>query len=178
MKSISILTLSLMSPILYAQSADSVGGPLTNSLGVNPATSNTVTVGTNQQCRTPFGTVIGPGQKIIAYYALESTPSAPCVSEVRTCNNGVLSGSYQHQMCTVIEPPEPPPPPPPPPPHVCSYESNWRFIYPFSESISGWDQQGAWTRSCTAEVWGCSYYNNGVTFTEMQHRNYTCQVIR
>ncbi|MCF7918232.1 fibronectin type III domain-containing protein, partial [Candidatus Gracilibacteria bacterium] len=52
-------------------------------------------------CTLPWGGTIPSGQTVTAYQA-ESVPSGnSCVSEVRTCTNGTLSGTYQYEVCTV-----------------------------------------------------------------------------
>lgn len=50
-------------------------------------------------------TTIPHGQSVVAYLA---SSSATCSSQQRTCNNGVLSGSYQFASCTVTSPAQPP----------------------------------------------------------------------
>lgn len=71
------------------------------------------------------------------------------------------------------------PPPPPPPPHPCSFESNWSYRGPDTNTWSGWDSSGPFTTTCTSQVYGCSYYaGNGVTITEMSFRDQVCSVTR
>ena len=47
-------------------------------------------------CTLPWGGSINPGESVTAWL----TSSGTCTSEQRTCNNGVLSGSYTFQSCT------------------------------------------------------------------------------
>jgi hypothetical protein len=48
-------------------------------------------------CALPWGGTLPEGASVTAYQAA-SGPT--CVSETRTCTNGVLSGDYQNQSCT------------------------------------------------------------------------------
>ena len=52
-------------------------------------------------CDIPWGGSIADGANITAYQAA-SAPS--CSSEERLCSNGVLSGSFANQNCTVTAP--------------------------------------------------------------------------
>lgn len=56
-------------------------------------------------CTTPWGQTLANGQSVTAY----STQSVPygqtCVSQTRTCTNGVLSGTYTYQNCSPEQPP-------------------------------------------------------------------------
>ncbi len=60
-------------------------------------------------CTTPWGTTLASGSSVTAY----SASSVPCgstcasVSQTRTCTNGVLSGSYTNQSCSMIACPLP-----------------------------------------------------------------------
>ncbi len=45
--------------------------------------------------------VIQHGQALLAYQDLNVPSSGVCVSQTRTCHNGVLSGSYQYSSCSV-----------------------------------------------------------------------------
>ncbi|MFZ1075262.1 MAG: hypothetical protein WAN50_02715 [Minisyncoccia bacterium] len=54
-------------------------------------------------CALPWGGYIGNGQSVTAYQSAQVTSPATPVSEVRTCNNGTLSGiGYTNQNCTVV----------------------------------------------------------------------------
>ncbi|MEK7509853.1 MAG: peptidoglycan-binding domain-containing protein [Patescibacteria group bacterium] len=54
-------------------------------------------------CITPWGTILAHGQSVTAYdnavQLQSSPPQVRCSSEIRTCTNGVLSGSYRYASC-------------------------------------------------------------------------------
>lgn len=52
-------------------------------------------------CNSPWGTTMNNGDSIVAYQSASVTSPATCVSETRTCSNGILSGSYTSQTCNV-----------------------------------------------------------------------------
>jgi hypothetical protein len=58
------------------------------------------------------GSTIQSGSSVTAY---ASSNGQTCVSQVRVCNNGVLSGSYAVATCTPTKPPTPTPTPTPTP---------------------------------------------------------------
>ena len=60
---------------------------------------------TNQSCTTPWGTTLANGQSALAYNLGQATLYEDCVSETRTCANGVLSGQYQFSQCLPWTPP-------------------------------------------------------------------------
>lgn len=53
-------------------------------------------------CSLPWGGTLGNGASLTAYSASSVTCGSSCnsVSEIRACNNGVLSGSYTNRTCT------------------------------------------------------------------------------
>lgn len=51
-------------------------------------------------CSGPWGTV-AHGAFIIAFAASSVPHGSSCVSQIRACTNGTLSGSYTHQACTI-----------------------------------------------------------------------------
>ena len=58
-------------------------------------------------CTTPWGSTIASGVSVTAFQSPSVTAPATCASdpsETRTCTNGTLSGSYQYQNCTVLNP--------------------------------------------------------------------------
>ena len=60
-------------------------------------------------CTTPWGTSLAHNGKVFAY-SVESVPagsSCDTVKQERTCNKGVLSGTYSLAACTVVTPPAP-----------------------------------------------------------------------
>lgn len=54
------------------------------------------TTPTNYDCSLPWWGKIHNGEKVEAY----QNSTAPCYKEVRTCNYGVLGGSFQYSSCT------------------------------------------------------------------------------
>lgn len=55
-------------------------------------------------CNRPWGGTITHGASLTAYQAASVPAGQTCQSQTRTCNNGVLSGSYLHETCTVQNP--------------------------------------------------------------------------
>jgi Tfp pilus assembly protein PilV len=70
--------------------------------------SLTVCVGcsASASCTAPWGATVADGGSILADQSQTVVSPAVCQSELRNCNNGVLSGSYQYAggTCTVIPP--------------------------------------------------------------------------
>jgi hypothetical protein len=52
-------------------------------------------------CTTPWNTTVTNGSSVTAYQLATVPPGSTCTSENRTCTNGILSGSYANQSCTV-----------------------------------------------------------------------------
>lgn len=52
-------------------------------------------------CALPWGGTISDGQSVAAYSTSSVTCGNTCAFETRTCNAGVLSGSYTSQNCSV-----------------------------------------------------------------------------
>lgn len=55
-------------------------------------------------CTAPWGATIANGQSVPAYNTVELQtypPQTICVLQTRTCSNGILSGSYQNQSCSI-----------------------------------------------------------------------------
>lgn len=72
------------------------------------ATNNGVAPTTLASCTTPWGTTIASGSGVNAYNQAVGTYdpatgqyAADCIDEYRTCTDGVLSGSYQYENCTM-----------------------------------------------------------------------------
>ena len=59
----------------------------------------TISATTAAGCALPWGGVINHGQSVTAYQSPGENCGPTCVSETRTCSNGVLSGSYQYRAC-------------------------------------------------------------------------------
>ncbi len=52
-----------------------------------------------EMCITPWGMPVMEGQFVIAYFQDRPEPGMRCQSEMRFCNNGMLSGFYLYQNC-------------------------------------------------------------------------------
>lgn len=78
----------------------------TSATIIATATSATISLGscTGPVCTLPWGTSIASGGSATAYSASSVLSPSNCssVSELRFCNDGVLSGTYTNQSCTVI----------------------------------------------------------------------------
>ena len=58
-------------------------------------------------CTTPWGSTVASGVSVTAFQSPSVIAPATCSSDpsqTRTCTNGTLSGSYQYQNCTVLNP--------------------------------------------------------------------------
>jgi type IV pilus modification protein PilV len=55
----------------------------------------------SSECTTPWSTTVTNGSSITAYQLATVPSGATCASENRLCTNGILSGSYINQSCTV-----------------------------------------------------------------------------
>ena len=64
--------------------------------GTKPATSQNCT-GAPLSCTTPWGASIPHASSTTAY---QSQAAVQCVSQTRSCSNGVLSGTYQYESCS------------------------------------------------------------------------------
>jgi peptidoglycan hydrolase-like protein with peptidoglycan-binding domain len=87
---------------LQAQIAALTGGQQNTASATN-ANTNT---NTNTQHDIPAscsfsGLAIASGSSVVAYQASLAASGSQCVSETRTCANGILSGSYQNSNCSV-----------------------------------------------------------------------------
>lgn len=71
--------------------------------------SCTVTAPPAASCTLPFGGSLNSGQSIDAYQASSVPSGSTCVSEIRNCSNGNLSGSFVHGSCSVSAPTPVPP---------------------------------------------------------------------
>jgi hypothetical protein len=63
------------------------------------------TIGSTQWngiCLTPWGDVIPHGAWVIAYELSRPPPGFTCRSEIRSCTDGQLSGSFTHRSCQEV----------------------------------------------------------------------------
>lgn len=60
-----------------------------------------------KDCTSPFGGLVKHGETIQAYKSDKVPAGSVCESEVRTCNDGALSGSFTHKACEVLADEEP-----------------------------------------------------------------------
>jgi peptidoglycan hydrolase-like protein with peptidoglycan-binding domain len=52
-------------------------------------------------CMTPWGVALASGAATTSYQAASVAAGQQCASQMRTCTNGVLSGTYQYASCSV-----------------------------------------------------------------------------
>lgn len=64
-------------------------------------TSQSCSVAACAQCTLPWGGTINHGQSVTAFQASSVACGSSCSSQIRSCNNGVLSGTFSAQTCTV-----------------------------------------------------------------------------
>ena len=64
------------------------------------ATAQSCFVVACEACPAPWGGSVAHGASVTAYAAATAGCGAACLSEVRSCADGVLSGSYPAQACT------------------------------------------------------------------------------
>lgn len=50
-------------------------------------------------CSLPWGGFLPSGGEVTAYQNASASPPSQCVSQIRACAAGTLSGTYQHQYC-------------------------------------------------------------------------------
>jgi hypothetical protein len=73
------------------------GGSYTWDCTYNSVTVSCSESGGPSSCTLPWGGTIANGASVTAYQA---STGNPCITQTRTCTNGVLSGSYTYQTCT------------------------------------------------------------------------------
>jgi hypothetical protein len=73
--------------------ADAVAAPA-------PSVQKTEAIAPKMGC-TFNGTGLGHGRFVFAYEAMSVAHGATCRHQIRTCDNGTLSGSYEHAACSV-----------------------------------------------------------------------------
>ncbi|MFA5763191.1 MAG: hypothetical protein WC915_00065 [archaeon] len=64
-------------------------------------TSQSCSVNACASCSLPWGGSINHNQSVTAYQSSSVACGSSCVSQSRVCSNGVLSGSYTSQSCSV-----------------------------------------------------------------------------
>lgn len=93
-------------------------------------------------CEAPFGDPLEDGQSLQAFFSSGVAFGALCASEVRTCSNGTLSGSYVHQECVVAE--------------GASCALPWGSSLSHDAVAEAFlEPNVAWSASCTAETREC-----------------------
>lgn len=69
-----------------------------------PATSKACSAKACNSCSLPWGGTLAHGKTTTAYKKNQVEYGGTCESEIRTCNDGTLSGSYASQSCSITEP--------------------------------------------------------------------------
>lgn len=86
-------TASLTTNTTYTLTCSSPGG--------STQRSTTVAINPPANCTAPWGAPVLSGSSVTAYQSASVTFPSPCISEPRTCTNGVLSGTFTNQSCVV-----------------------------------------------------------------------------
>lgn len=86
-----------VSPSATTNYGGSVSGP-----GGSSTCPATLTV--HPYCTTPWGTTVTHGGNVTAYQAVTVAYGSSCTSQIRTCSDGSLSGSFQYSSCSVNPP--------------------------------------------------------------------------
>jgi hypothetical protein len=68
-------------------------------------TNQACSVQAPSNCNLPWGGQISHGSSVTAYQSSSVPFGSTCASQTRTCNNGLLSGSYTRSSCSVQPPP-------------------------------------------------------------------------
>ncbi|MEI7750005.1 MAG: pilus assembly PilX N-terminal domain-containing protein [Candidatus Moraniibacteriota bacterium] len=89
------ISLSVDAPYVYSGTNTSAPCEFYCSVGVWNGTS------CSTSCDLPWGGTIANGDTATAYQAASVSCGSTCTSQTRTCNNGVLSGAYTAQSCSV-----------------------------------------------------------------------------
>jgi hypothetical protein len=76
----------------------------TNTTTNTDTTINTYTVTTTSSSCNFNGKSVAGGSSVTAYQTSSAPYGSTCISQQRTCSNGVLSGSYPFASCTVAGP--------------------------------------------------------------------------
>lgn len=87
-------TVSPLATTNYACQASGSGG-------TSGVTNASLTVNPPSNCTAPWGSTVTHGTSVTAFQAATVPYGQSCVSQTRTCTNGTLSGTYQHQSCAV-----------------------------------------------------------------------------
>lgn len=82
-----------------------VGCTTTGGTGPNP--NPTPTPGIKFDCQNPIGGIVKHGESVNLFKTATVPYGQACVSEVRTCDNGVLSGQATNATCEVLPETEP-----------------------------------------------------------------------
>ena len=93
---------SLQSLIAELQSLIQLVNQLSEQVQVSNSSLTTPTVSSASSVSCSFnGQTVANGQSISAFQGPLVTTGGPCVSQLRTCSNGTLSGTYQYASCGV-----------------------------------------------------------------------------
>jgi hypothetical protein len=119
--------------------------------------SNTCVIPPLNVCNLPWGGTIASGQSVTAWQASSVAFGGTCIFETRTCTNGVLSGSFTFQNCTVN------------PPANCALP--WGGTLAHGQSVTAYQTQSVPNgQVCTSETRTCT---NGVLSGSFTFQNCT-----
>ncbi|MFA6383333.1 MAG: hypothetical protein WCX17_02830 [Parcubacteria group bacterium] len=95
----------LASSVPCGSSCSSSQGYCFNGNWITPYTAGSTaascSVAACPTCTLPWGGTIANGSSVTAYQNSSVACGSSCVSQTRTCNSGVLSGTYTNQNCSV-----------------------------------------------------------------------------
>jgi len=123
-----------------AQTRTCTNGVLSGSYAAQNCSAQTCS------CSLPWGGALAATQSVLAYESSSVGCGQSCVSQTRTCNNGVLSGSYQAQSCS---------------PQGCTCSAPWGGTLNAGQSVTAYQATSvACNQSCVQETRTCG--SNGV----------------
>lgn len=112
------------------------------------------------------GSTVNHGASVTAYQSPSVPYNQTCNSQTRTCNNGSLSGNYNHQNCTVSNPPP-----------TCALSLNPTAVTQGTPSTLSWSSTDA--TSCTGNNFSTGGATSGsVSVTPSQSTTYTASCTR
>lgn len=109
-------------------------------------------------CSLPWGGVVGNGADVEAFASPSVAFGVECVSEIRTCSEGSLSGAFTHQSCEAE------------PGLAC--DTPWGSSVAHEGTVAAYLQESvAWNQTCTSQAREC--FNGTLSGT---YTNAACEV--